>query len=328
MRTARTKRAQAEIFSLSFLDIIACGFGAIVLLLLITKSGAPPDVPEPEPAADMRDLFAQMNTTDRLRAEVEDLQQRVDAGATALRAAQSQQAQANQERQTALSRLEIAQRTLSDVETARQTLTAQMRRTLSDNAQDEDVGGIPVESEYVIFIVDTSGSMKQIWAKVIQQIANVLDIHPTVKGFQVMNDQGSYLFDGYRRRWMPDTPAMRKGALDLMRAWNDFSSSDPVPGIRSAIQAFYDPDKRISLFVFGDEFSGDWVEATVRMIDTLNRPDAKGERLVQIHAVGFLSDYSLSSGTGARYAQLMREVTRRNNGTFIALPYDTPISLR
>ena len=33
------KRAETNVFSLSFLDIIACGFGAIVLLLLIVKVG-------------------------------------------------------------------------------------------------------------------------------------------------------------------------------------------------------------------------------------------------------------------------------------------------
>ena len=33
------KRTETNVFSLSFLDIIACGFGAIVLLLLIVKVG-------------------------------------------------------------------------------------------------------------------------------------------------------------------------------------------------------------------------------------------------------------------------------------------------
>ena len=40
--------------------------------------------------------------------------------------------------------------------------------------------GIPVDSEYVVFIVDTSGSMKDIWNKVTRHIENVINIHPTV----------------------------------------------------------------------------------------------------------------------------------------------------
>ena len=35
----KRRRRSADIFSLSFLDVVTCGFGAIVLLLLVTKSG-------------------------------------------------------------------------------------------------------------------------------------------------------------------------------------------------------------------------------------------------------------------------------------------------
>ena len=37
---SRKRRAQEE-FNLSFLDVICCGFGAIILLLMITKISAP-----------------------------------------------------------------------------------------------------------------------------------------------------------------------------------------------------------------------------------------------------------------------------------------------
>ena len=47
---------------------------------------------------------------------------------------------------------------------ARQRLTEEMQRLLADYRPDPDeymVGGIPVDSEYIIFIIDTSGSMQQ-----------------------------------------------------------------------------------------------------------------------------------------------------------------------
>ena len=37
----RRRRSEAEGFSLSFLDCICCGFGAIILLLVLTKIGEP-----------------------------------------------------------------------------------------------------------------------------------------------------------------------------------------------------------------------------------------------------------------------------------------------
>ncbi len=53
-----------------------------------------------------------------------------------------------------------------ELTTAYQTLTAEMQRILKDNARrpkTEAVGGIPIDSEYIIFIVDTSSSMNAHW---------------------------------------------------------------------------------------------------------------------------------------------------------------------
>ena len=41
----RARRAPAE-FSLSFLDVICCGFGAVILLLMITKTVQPQVIEE------------------------------------------------------------------------------------------------------------------------------------------------------------------------------------------------------------------------------------------------------------------------------------------
>lgn len=38
---SRRARRGIEIFSLSFLDVISCGFGAIILLLVIVKEAEP-----------------------------------------------------------------------------------------------------------------------------------------------------------------------------------------------------------------------------------------------------------------------------------------------
>ena len=36
---SRFRRREVEAFSLSFLDVISCGFGAIILLIVMTKTG-------------------------------------------------------------------------------------------------------------------------------------------------------------------------------------------------------------------------------------------------------------------------------------------------
>ena len=49
----KRKNRETDSFSVSFLDVAACGFGAMIILLMITKSSAPitieyVDVPNPE----------------------------------------------------------------------------------------------------------------------------------------------------------------------------------------------------------------------------------------------------------------------------------------
>ena len=47
----RIRRRGFEPISIAFLDVITCGFGAIILLLMIARFGEPP---EPEPIDDPR----------------------------------------------------------------------------------------------------------------------------------------------------------------------------------------------------------------------------------------------------------------------------------
>ena len=142
---------------------------------------------------------------------------------------------------------------------AKQQMTAELQALLKDYQRAEDdqtIGGIPVDSEYVIFIIDTSGSMfNYAWPLVVQKLQETLEVYPNLKGIQVMNDMGNYMFAQYAGEWIPDTPARRRSILARLRDWNAFSNSSPVEGITRAISTFYQPGRKISLYVFGDEFT-------------------------------------------------------------------------
>src|SRR5262249_23203235 len=101
----------------------------------------------------------------------------------------------------------------SGLVSAKQKLTAEMMRLLKDHANRpavEAIAGIPVDSEYVIFIVDTSASMtSNHWEENLAVMDEILSLYPHVKGLQVMNDQGTYMFAGSRGRWIEDTPEQR-----------------------------------------------------------------------------------------------------------------------
>ena len=150
---------------------------------------------------------------------------------------------------------------------------------------DATIGGIPVDSEYIIFVVDTSGSMLHVaWPTVVKKVREVLDVHPKVKGIQVINDMGKHMFDAYAGDWIPDTPARRKEVLKRLRTWRSFSNSSPVEGIRYAVQRYFAKDKRISVYVFGDDFSQGSINAVLSEILRINRKDALGRPQVRIHA--------------------------------------------
>ena len=208
---------------------------------------------------------------------------------------------------------------------AKQSLTEEMQRILADFQESEStntIGGIPVDSEYVIFIIDTSGSMREFaWPLVMQKVQETLDVYPQLKGIQIMNDQGDYMFSQYAGSWIRDTRARREAILDRMSNWNAFSNSSPEQGIIRAISTYYRPDRKISLYVFGDDFNGRSIRAVVDAVDRINMADQTGERLVRIHGIGFpvIFQEAAQADSAFRFAHLMRILCERNGGTFVGL---------
>lgn len=324
-------RRQNEIFNLSFLDVITCGFGAIILLLLIARVG---DSPILETALEsmqgiVRDLQVQLF---EVRGEARILNRDLDAKREQLSEWEERVARL----QTALREEELRYNSVRDdsavsaivkgeFELALQTLTEEMKRLLAqkDRTRTDLIGGIPVDSEYVIFIIDTSGSMvNHHWQTMIEQLVTTLKVYPRIQGLQIMSDMGDYLFSKYRRQWVPDTKGRRRVIINTLRSWRAFSNSSPVEGITAAMRDFYDPKKKISIYVFGDEFTGPSIKEVIDAVERLNPRDQDGNAKVRIHAVGFPVPAEAPDHfhlTNQRYAALMRELTRRNGGAFVGL---------
>jgi hypothetical protein len=337
----RRERRPFEVFSLSFLDVVCCGFGAIILLFVLNKMG--------EPAALER---AQRDLSGLLARLEEELA--VIRGETTVlnRDLRGREEQVSEERrkvarlQGDLSRVQgryAASRELSEVQdiiagrllAAQQELTEEMKRLQQQEAEkayerppDAPIGGIPVDSEYVVFIIDTSGSMQRFaWQSLRRKMEEVIDAYPKVKGLQIMNDEGVYMFSRYAGKWIPDTPARRQAIRERLASWNAFSNSSPVEGIEAAIKTFWSADKKISLYVLGDEFTGDSIDEVLETVDRLNRRDAQGQRKVRIHGIGFPTLFSQSQfpeHTGIRFSMLMRLLCERNGGAFVALNSTDP----
>ncbi|MEP4486988.1 MAG: VWA domain-containing protein [Halioglobus sp.] len=325
------KRRGTEEFSMSFLDVICCGFGAVILLLMITKT-VQPQIIEAS-TVNLEGLVADLQEqVFEIRGETRILNRDLNAKREQLSEYEERIAILRGQLASTRSRYDSIQvetnsnSIISDqLAVARQSLTEEMKRLLGSQYQSRNnlIGGIPVDSEYIIFIIDTSGSMfSYSWDRMLAELEATLSIYPEVKGIQVMNDMGNYLFSRYRGQWIPDTAGRRNVILQNLRNWNVFSNSSPVEGITQAIRTFYDPGKKISIYVFGDEFTGDSIARVVDTVDRINREDGDGNRRVRIHGVGFPVQFIRAphlQTTGIRFATLMRELAFRNGGTFVGL---------
>jgi hypothetical protein len=323
---ARRKR-NIEAFSLSFIDCICCGFGAIVLLLVLSKIYEP--VILEKTTEDLAQLIA------KLQEELFDIRGDTLVMNRALGVVQMETSETKLRLTTLQRELNTVQGQYDllntddpalnldegDLRAARQRLTEEMLNLRPfRRAPDDAVGGIPVDSEYIIFVIDTSGSMQGKWGWVEQKLSQVLNVYPRVKGLQIMNDNGSYMFKQYGGTWIEDSPQVREAIKNQMRVWQDFSDSNPSDGITYAIENFWSPDKKISLYVFGDDFQGGSMDSVLRQIDRLNIEDENGDRRVRIHAIGFPLGFSgTPSASSQKFAGLMRVMCERNGGTFVAL---------
>ena len=329
----KMRRRETEVFSLSFMDCICCGFGAIILLLVLTDVHQPIVIERSREAMEgqllrlQEELFAIRGETDQLNRElqgrVNDLQQQRN------RMARVQGDLTNVRGEFASSSSDSAVANIVETElvSAYQELTAEMERLLNQPRSrpvTSAVGGIPVDSEYVVFVIDTSNSMVSMhWQSTLELMREILDIYPDVKGLQVMNDQGRYMFAGNPGRWLPDTPDTRSRIRDTLRTWTPFSQSNPVPGIEQALRTYRQPGQRTSIYVIGDEFSGESIQAAIDSIARLNARDPQRPR-ARIHAIGFPEGAGMPPFTNIRFAALMRAVAARNDGTFVGLTNEKP----
>ena len=292
------KRSDADVFGLSFLDVISCSFAAMLALLILAKNSDVKISPISEPMPIDNSI-----PLDSVLAANTELQALLSSKRTELT--------------TLIQRSTLEEKKLSMAEDAYlgslQSPSIDKSINISAGSMESVYsGGVPVGAENVVFVIDTSGSMKAYWEVVMRTLDQILASHPDFKGLQVLSDNGEYLIPGYAGMMIPDTQAARKRASDKLRGWNAISNSSPAEGLEKALKAFAKMPESLSIYVFGDDFSGNSFDEVLSVVDRWN-VNGNGERLASIHGIGF------PWGIGNRYATLMREVAYRNKGVFVGL---------
>ncbi len=328
------RRSTVPVFSLSFLDCICCGFGAIILIFVLTMGSQTKVVQELRERL-QRIIQQQLITLADLRRSQEEIL------ITQALAADSTLAQQDKETlRQLLARLEqqVAEqkaardRLLVDVAEIKTDLAARQKPKEVDlKAVEPSPIGLPAFSTHVAFIIDSSGSMRdpnseRIWPIVLRKFDEVLDAYPEVKGVQFLDADGRFILGGRQaeQRWLPDNENNRKAIKEALFNYDIFSNSNPVPGIVRALRTLLDEndkEMRMTIFILGDEFTGT-ADAVIRRLEELNPKNEEGKRRVAINAIGFPTAVKMGfsmGNTGVKYANLMREICFQHGGAFIAL---------
>ena len=329
------KRREFEVFTLSFLDCICCGFGAIILLLVLTDVGQPIVIERSEKNlkgqidALQRQLYEIRGETDVLNRELQGRIKVLNSEQLKVAALAGDLTKIRGEFKASKGEASVTNIVETELVAAHQTLTAEMQRLLKNQPRKIDtvqaVGGIPVDSEWIIFVIDTSGSMQaDNWENAQNVVREILDIYPKVKGLQILDDEGKPMFPSTKGSWLQDTPVQRTKIISTFVNWKAYSNSSPVEGIGAAVQGWWAADKKISVYVIGDDFTGSSIEAALSAVRKYNPVDRMGRHRVRIHAIGMPDGPSSPPFINARFSALMRAMCDDNEGTFVGLTIGGP----
>ena len=327
------RRRPTTIFSLSFLDVICCGFGAIILLFVITMGQKTKQITNLRMALEriIQQRVMKLSEYDIRSEEIkmmlsmeEEKAEKSDREIQDLDAIIAKLKQQLNDKKFSQDKLLVDLKTLM-----KEMAGMQIDIELEQNVIEPAPVGVPVESNHIAFVIDTSGSMRDsstglIWSYVVQKFEEVLDSYPQVKGIQLLDADGHFIMGrGMRSRWMEDNPETRAYMVRAVRLYPYESNSNPVPGVQRAIKALGDVDVEdfdMGIYVMGDEFAGK-SDRVLKEIYKMNHTK-DGELIARINAIGFpnLIRQTLSlSQTGLKFANLMRELTYENGGAFVAL---------
>jgi len=329
------KRREFEVFTLSFLDCICCGFGAIILLLVLTDVGQPIVIERSEKDlrgqidALQRQLFDLRGETDVLNREMQGRIKERDSEKLKASVLAGDLSKIRGEFKASMGDAAVANKVEQELVAVYQTLTAEQARLLKNAPKKIEtvpaVGGIPVDSEWIIFVVDTSGSMQaDNWENAQMVMKEILDIYPKVKGLQILDDEGKPMFPTPKGAWLQDTQAQRAKIVSAMVNWKAYSNSSPVEGIGAAVQGWWSADKKISVYVIGDDFTGGSIEAALSAVRKYNPVDRQGRHRIRIHAIGMPDGPNSPPFINSRFAALMRAMCDDNEGTFVGLTIGGP----
>ena len=312
------EKKTTEVFSMSFLDIIACGFGALVLILLISEFNEIEIIENKYTA----DLF--LTKQDEVVTKTNQLND-VDRELTSkIKNLISIQDELDKVKSNLKNRANVVQ-SLTELSQLKQSQIIVKNEDQKEPIEQVVASGIRIDSRYLIFIIDNSGSMVEgaPWSRVVKEIETIIMTFPSLEGFMIMNDTGKTIVGG--GNWVKPTKANRIDAVNKLKRVNAMTNSNPIPAIEKSINIYGRKYDDVGIFIIGDDIrESKNVDSRLLEINRINTK-SDGSKYVRINALGFLTSRRLNvqgyafEDDNNKYLTLMRELTEQNGGTLVVI---------
>jgi hypothetical protein len=312
------EKKTTEVFSMSFLDIMACGFGALVLILLISEFNEIEIIENKYTA----DLFVEKK--DEVVTKTNQLDE-VDKELTSkLRNLISIQEELDKVKNYLTKRTTVAE-SLTELSQLKESQIIVKKEDKKEPEEQVVASGIRIDSRYLIFIIDNSGSMVEgaPWSRVVKEIETIITTFPSLEGFMVMNDTGKTIVGS--GNWVEPSKSNRLDAVKKLRNVNAMTNSNPIPAIEKSINFYGKKFEDVGIFVIGDDIRENKdVDSRLLQINRINTK-SDGSKYVRINALGFLTSRRLNvqgyafEDDNTKYLTLMRELTEQNGGTLVVI---------
>lgn len=312
------EKKTSEVFSMSFLDIMACGFGALVLILLISEFNEVEIIENKYTA----NLF--LKKQDEVVTKTNQLNNIDEELTTKIKNLISIQDELNNVKNKLRNRANIVEE-LSKLSQVRQSKISLKKDDQKKPVEQVVASGIRIDSRYLIFIIDNSGSMVEgaPWSRVVKEIETIIMTFPSLEGFMVMNDTGKTIVGS--GSWVEPTKSNRLDAIKKLKSVSAMTNSNPIPAIEKSINIYGKKYDDVGIFIIGDDIRENKnVDLRLLQINKLNTKD-DGSKYVRINALGFLTSRRLSlqgyafEDDNTKYLTLMRELTEQNGGTLVVI---------
>lgn len=312
------EKKTTEVFSMSFLDIMACGFGALVLILLISEFNEIEIIENKYTA----DLF--LTKQDEVVTKTNQLND-VDIELTSkIKNLISIQDELDKVKSNLNNRANVVQ-SLTELSQLKQSQIIVKNEDQKEPIEQVVASGIRIDSRYLIFIIDNSGSMVEgaPWSRVVKEIETIIMTFPSLEGFMIMNDTGKTIVGG--GNWVKPTKANRIDAVNKLKRVNAMTNSNPIPAIEKSINIYGRKYDDVGIFIIGDDIrESKNVDSRLLEINRINTK-SDGSKYVRINALGFLTSRRLNvqgyafEDDNNKYLTLMRELTEQNGGTLVVI---------